>query len=98
MMPVKIISRRLFKIKKKDKLIPLLKQLRKHAEKQKGFMSRATYSNLSDPGEYIVISEWKTADDWIKWMDDKTTRKIQGDIDSLIGEKTFFDIYRPEEF
>lgn len=97
-MNVKIISRRVFKIKKKDKLIPLLKQLRKHAEKQKGFISRSTYSSLSDPGEYIVISEWKTADDWIEWMDDKMTRKIQGDIDSLIGEKTFFDVFRPEEF
>lgn len=97
-MHVKVISRRLFKIKHKDKLIPLLKQLRELAEKQKGFVSRVTYSSLNDPGEYIVISEWKSADDWVEWMDKKKTRKIQGDIDSLIGEKTFFDIYRPESF
>jgi heme oxygenase (mycobilin-producing) len=98
MMHVKIISKRVFKIKKKEKLIPLLGQLRKNAEKQKGFISRSTYSSLSDPGEYIVISEWETADDWIEWKNDKKTRKIQGDIDSLIGEKTFFNIFRPEEF
>lgn len=97
-MYVKIISRRVFKIKQKEKLIPLLKKLRKLAEKQKGFISRTTYSSLSDPGEYIVLSEWKTADDWIEWMDKKKTRKIQGDIDSLIGEKTFFDVFRPESF
>ena len=97
-MHVKIISRRVFKIKQKDKLIPLLKKLRKNAEKQKGFISRITYSNLHDPGEYIVLSEWKTADDWIEWMAKKKTRKIQSDIDSLIGEKTFFDVFRPEEF
>jgi len=97
-MYVKIISRRVFKIKQKEKLIPLLQKLRKLAEKQKGFISRTTYSSLSDPGEYIVLSEWKTADDWIEWMDKKKTRKIQGDIDSLIGEKTFFDVFRPENF
>ena len=97
-MYVKIISRRVFKIKQKEKLIPLLLKLRKLAEKQKGFISRTTYSSLSDPGEYIVLSEWKTADDWIEWMDKKKTRKIQGDIDSLIGEKTFFDVFRPEKF
>jgi len=98
LMYVKIISRRVFKIKQKEKLIPLLQKLRKLAEKQKGFISRTTYSSLSDPGEYIVLSEWKTADDWIEWMDKKKTRKIQGDIDSLIGEKTFFDVFRPENF
>ena len=97
-MYVKIISRRVFRIKQKEKLIPLLQKLRKLAEKQKGFISRTTYSSLSDPGEYIVLSEWKTADDWIEWMDKKKTRKIQGEIDSIIGEKTFFDVFRPEKF
>jgi heme-degrading monooxygenase HmoA len=72
--------------------------LRKLAEKQKGFISRITYSSHNDHNDYIVISKWKTSDDWIAWMDKKKTRKIQGDIDSLIGEKTFFDIYQPEEF
>jgi len=98
LMYVKIISRRVFRIKQKEKLIPLLQKLRKLAEKQKGFISRTTYSSLSDPGEYIVLSEWKTADDWIEWMDKKKTRKIQGEIDSIIGEKTFFDVFRPEKF
>jgi heme oxygenase (mycobilin-producing) len=98
LMHVKIISRRAFTIGQKDELIPLLRQLRNHAEKHQGFISRATYSRLNDPGECIVISEWKTADDWIEWMGSKDIRKIQGDIDSLIGEKTFFDVYRPEEY
>ena len=97
-MYVKVISRRQFRIEQKDKLIPLLKKLRELAEKQKGFVSRTTYSSLNDPGEYIVISEWKSADHWVEWMDRKKTRKVQGDIDSLIGEKTFFDIYRPESY
>jgi heme-degrading monooxygenase HmoA len=97
-MQVKIISRRLFKIDHKEELIPLLKKLRELAEKQQGFISRGTYSNLSDPGEYLVISEWETADQWIEWMNHKETRDIQGNIDSLIGEKTFFDVYKPEAF
>ena len=97
-MYVKVISRRQFRIEQKDKLIPLLKRLRKLAEKHKGFVSRSTYSSLNDTGEHIVISEWKSTDDWVKWMDRKKTRKIQGDIDSLIGEKTFFDIYRPKTY
>ncbi len=97
-MNAKIISRRNFRIDQKDQLIPLLKKLRKSAEQQKGFMARSTYSSLNDPGEYLVISEWETVDHWAKWMDNKKIKKIQGDIDSLIGEKTFFDVYKQEEF
>ena len=56
-MKVTVISKRVFKIKKNDALIPLLKKLRKSAEKQKGFISRATYTNLNDSTENIVISK-----------------------------------------
>ena len=97
-MPVTVISKRVFKIQQRDKLIPLLKELRNHAKKQKGFISRGTFCSLTDPGEYIVISEWETVDCWRKWMDKKTTWEIQAKIDSLIGEKTVFDVYKPEKY
>jgi heme-degrading monooxygenase HmoA len=97
-MAVTILSKRLFKIDQKENLIPLFKELRDLAKRQNGFISRGTFSSLTDPGEYIVISEWETVDDWRNWMDKKETRKIQGKIDSLLGEKTFFDVYLPEEF
>ena len=97
-MYVKVISRRSFRLSEKDSLTPLLEKLRKSAESEKGFISRTTYSSLNDPGEVIVISEWKNADNWIEWMNKKRVKKLQWKIDSLIGEKTFFDVYRPEKF
>ena len=97
-MPVTVISKRVFKIEKNDKLIPLLQKLRKHAEKQKGLISRATLTNVIDPAENIVISEWKTKESWQKWMKKKKVKEIQGKIDSLIGEKTIFDVYFPEPY
>jgi heme oxygenase (mycobilin-producing) len=97
-MPVTVISKRVFKIEQRDKLIPLLQELRNYAKKQKGFISRGTFSSLTDPGEYIVISEWETVDYWRKWMNNKTTREIQAKIDSLIGEKTVFNVYQPEKY
>lgn len=97
-MYVKVISRRVFRVSHREKLVPLLKSLRASAERQPGFISRATFSKLNDPGEFIVMSEWETADDWAEWMGRKEVRDIQWQIDSLIGEKTFFDVYREEDF
>ncbi len=96
-MSVMVIIKRVFRVEQTEKLLPLLKELRKESKKQAGFISRKTYSKLSDPGEYIVITEWDTADDWIKWMNQKKARDLQWKIDSLIGEKTFFEVYKPED-
>jgi len=97
-MSVTIISKRHFKIDQDDNLIPLLKELRNDAKKQKGFISRGAFSSLNDPSEHIVISEWETVEDWKTWMDMEEHRQIQGKIDVLIGEKTFFDVYLPEKY
>lgn len=83
---------------KQEKLIPLLDKLRRSAKKQKGFINRHTYASRTNPGEYIVISKWKSVEDWKKWMKKKKTRDRQDKVDSLLGEGTIFDIYEPETF
>ena len=97
-MRVLIIIKRVFRMDQTEQLVPLLKELRAKSEQQPGFISRTTYSKLNDPGELIVIMEWETADDWIKWMNTKEAKDLQWQIDSIIGEKTFFEVYKPEEF
>lgn len=97
-MSVMVISKRVFRINNTEKLVPLLKKLRIISEKQPGYISRITYSRLNDPGECVVVSKWETADDWSNWMNTKETREIQWQIDSLLGEKTTFEIYKPEDF
>jgi len=42
--------------------------------------------------------EWETVDDWINWMANQEAKDLQWQIDSIIGEKTFFDVYRHEDF
>ncbi len=97
-MSVLIIIKRVFRMDQTKQLVPLLKKLRTEAEKQPGFISRTTYSKLNDPGELVVVMEWATVDEWLKWMDNEVAKDLQWQIDSIIGEKTFFDIYKPEDF
>jgi heme-degrading monooxygenase HmoA len=97
-MSVMVIIKRVFRMDKTNEIVPLLRELRAQSERQPGFISRATYSKMSDPGEFIVVTEWETADAWMAWMNQKEARDLQWKIDSLIGEKTFFEIYQPEDF
>lgn len=97
-MSVMVTIKRVFRMDQTEKLVPLLKKLRQQSAKQKGFISRTTYSKTNDPGELIVITYWETADDWIRWQNNKKAKELQWSIDAIIGEKTIFEVYTPEDY
>ncbi len=94
-MSVHVMSIRKFQIDEKEKLISLLAELSSHSKEQPGHISRETLRSLDNPEEYLVRGEWETVEYWDKWLHSKERRDIQGKIDSIIGEKTFFEIYEP---
>ena len=92
-MPVQVIIKRKLIIDKPDKIFPLLSVLRSRAKQQPGHIDSTTLKNIDKPEEFMVISTWETADDWKTWYQSKERRDIQGQVDSLIGERTHYSIY-----
>jgi heme-degrading monooxygenase HmoA len=92
-MAVKIIIRRSVAKEKEKELLPLLLQLRSLATSQPGYISGETLRNLNNMEDYIVISTWKTVDDWKSWTSNSKRNEVQGKIDALLGEKTRYDAY-----
>jgi heme-degrading monooxygenase HmoA len=92
-MAAKIIIRRKVPKGKKVQLLPLLLDLRSKAIAQSGYISGETLRNINDPEDYIVISTWKSVDDWKAWEASKERGEIQSRIDALLGEKTTYGIY-----
>jgi heme-degrading monooxygenase HmoA len=97
-MTIKIISKRSFQMDEKKKLIPLFAKLRSLSKQHPGHIYREILRSLDNPGEYIVISKWEEIEDWKQWLNDKEIRDIQGKIDSIIGEKTIYEVYETETF
>jgi len=94
-MAVQVMIKRKFKVDNPEKLIPLLTELRIRAKDQPGYISGETLRSLNNPEDYLVFSKWETADDWKRWLNSKERRDIQGEVDSLLGEKTFYEIFEP---
>ncbi len=94
-MPIQVIIKRKWQIDKPEALIPLLTELRSLAKKQPGYISSETLRSLDNPEDYMVVGNWETVDDWQKWFQSKERRDLQGQVDSLIGEKTFYEIFEP---
>jgi heme-degrading monooxygenase HmoA len=92
-MAVKVMIKRKLKIVDPEELLPLLADLQKHAQEQPGYISSTTLRSLEDPEDFVVMSSWETAEDWKTWFSSKLRRDIQGRVDSLIGERTFYEIF-----
>ena len=87
-MAVKVIIRRIIPEHRAEDLVPLLKKLRSMATLQPGYISGETLRRIDKPDEFLVISTWKSAQDWDKWARSQERNEIQGKIDTVLGGKT----------
>ncbi len=94
-MAVHVIIKRKFKMNHPEELLPLLKELRVRAKKQEGYISSETLQRIDSPEDILVVSKWETAENWNIWFESSERRDIQGRVDSLIGERTFYDLFQP---
>ena len=92
-MSVKIIIKRKVPKNLEKELLPLIKKLRSLTTKQPGYISGETMNRVDKPGQSLVISTWQTSDDWEKWLNSQERKAIQDQIDTLLGEKTEYEIY-----
>ena len=92
-MAVRIIIVRHVPKEKQIQLRPLLLQMRSLANAQAGYISGETLVNYDDPTENLVISTWKTLDDWNRWLKDPERRALQNKVDEITGAETMYSVY-----
>jgi heme-degrading monooxygenase HmoA len=92
-MSVKIIIIRHVPKDKEEQIRPLLMQMRSAAHTQPGYISGETLVNYDDPQEKVVISTWKSLDNWNEWLRNPERRQLQGRVDEILGEETLYQVY-----
>lgn len=92
-MAVKVLIKRKVTQNQEIKLLNLLKQLRTHTMNQPGYISGETLKRLDKPEETLVISTWRSAEDWRKWIMSDERKKIQSEIDTFLGVETEYELY-----
>ena len=92
-MAVKIFIKRTMTTSHEDRLIALLHKMRSVCLVQPGYVSGQTLKRLDKPGEQLVISTWKSIEEWENWFNSPERNEIQLEIDALLGEDTSYAIY-----
>lgn len=92
-MTVKIFIKRNVTSSKVPELSVLLKRLRGVTLMQPGYISGQTLKRLDKAQECMVISTWRSIEDWNDWLQNEKRIAIQSEIDELLDEETEYSIY-----
>jgi heme-degrading monooxygenase HmoA len=92
-MTVKIIIQRKVKDENVVELTVLLKKLRSLTLEQSGYISGETLSRIDNTEETMVISSWRSLEDWNSWVNNPKRTEIQSQIDKLLGHETEYAMY-----
>ena len=74
-------------------LTTLLKKLRSLTLNQSGYIYGETLKRVDKTDECLVISTWRSMEDWNAWLNNDERKQIQGEIDSLLGSETQYAVY-----
>ena len=92
-MSVKIFIKRNVAENNIIELTILLKKLRSLTIDQPGYISGETLRRVDKNDECMVISTWRSVEDWNKWVKNEKRHTIQDEIDRLLGKETEYAVY-----
>ncbi len=92
-MSIHVMIKRKWRVGDSDALFPRLQAICDKAKEQPGFISNQILRNSDERETFLVVSRWDSLDDWNKWHSSQIQRDLQAEVDSMVGEKTFYEIY-----
>jgi heme-degrading monooxygenase HmoA len=92
-MAVRIFVKRQVSEDRIEALRELIDKLRGMTTGQLGYISGETMRRIDQPGEIMVISKWKTRQDWQRWFESAERTRVQRQIDELLGVPTIYEMY-----
>jgi len=93
-MTVKVLIKRNVTTQNIGGLELLLNKLRALAMVQPGYISGESLVSTEEKTLCLVISTWKSLQDWQKWFANHQRMDLQNQIDLLLGAPTHYEVYQ----
>jgi len=81
-------------VKKKERLLPMLRELRAAAVHQPGYVTGETLVSTEDDSITAVISTWHSLEQWQAWETSETRATLYELIEPLLAEEPRIRVYR----
>jgi len=92
-MAVKILIKRRLPLDNVQYIVEIFRQLRMLALEQEGYISSETLRSMENPQEFLVISAWRSFEDWQKWFNSSQRKELHSKVDMLLEGGTTYEAY-----
>ena len=75
-------------------IVEIFRQLRMLALEQEGYISSETLRSMKNPQEFLVISTWRSLEDWQKWFNSSQRKELHSKVDVLLEGRTTYEAYQ----
>ena len=103
-MAIKVLIHRKVRPGKEIELNDAVRSLRSRIINAAGYISGETLRSIEDPSVHLVVSTWKSVEDWKHWADSPERKAFQRQTEPLLEAPThiaFYDyespVVNPEE-
>ena len=95
-MAIKILIKRGLPLDKANAqyIVEIFRQLRMLALEQEGYISSETLRSMKNPQEFLVISTWRSLEDWQKWFNSSQRKELHSKVDVLLEGRTTYEAYQ----
>jgi heme-degrading monooxygenase HmoA len=63
-----------------------MRDLRREAIHQPGYVSGETLRDTANPHHFLILSTWRTREDWETWANSVRRREIEDQIGQMLAE------------
>jgi heme-degrading monooxygenase HmoA len=73
----------------------IMRDLRREAIHSAGYVTGETLRDTADPNHFLIISTWRSQEEWEAWAASGARRQIEGQIRLLLAEPEKILVYEP---
>jgi len=78
-----------------DRLRRALRELRQEAMDRDGYISGETHRDVADPSHFLILSTWRSRDDWETWARSDARRAVEARIAPMLAEPERITVLEP---
>lgn len=70
----------------KETIQSTMRDLRREAIHQRGYVSGETLRDIANPHHFLILSTWRTREEWETWANSRRRREIEDQIGQMLVE------------
>lgn len=92
---IRVLIERTLAAGAEEQLQEAMRQIRREAIHRPGYLSGETLRDVSNPRHYVILSTWRSREEWEAWKSSETRRAVEDKIAPMLEGPERITIFEP---